>query len=457
MLFKNFYANPRVNMNFSWLNSRKYIFILSVVDLIIYFVGSRFFNLYNYSNFLKGNSAFLLMLLVIVICNYVTGRYTLENFNNIGFVIIKSITTISILCSFFYIFKLINLIEDNIFEQYRFLIIYLFCSTFSHSLLKKILLKKRIASNQWYFLGSEERYQYLDLYIKNSGKLINLEFISDGINEELLKLIKFKKAGIVVDNLNNLNEKEKSMIFNLKAEEIDINTILKWCVFELQSIPSEILNFDDILRDDLFLDINSKSSRFSSRLKRSGDFLLSIFLLVILSPILFISAIIIKLEDSGPIFYSQYRTGYKGRPFRIWKLRTMKVDSESDGAVWAKKGDPRITKIGNFLRKMRIDELPQLVSVINGQMSLIGPRPERPEFNILLAKEIKNYELRHFIKPGLSGWSQVNYPYGASIKDASIKLSYDLYYLYVFSNLLDFIIFFKTIQLVLNLRGSSPK
>lgn len=456
MISKIFRTKSRINMNFSWLNSRKYIFIFSLIDLIIYFIGSKVFDLYNYSNFLKGNFIFLLMILFIVICSYVTGRYKLENFN-INIIFIKSITTILILFITFFIFKLLNLIEDNIFEQYRLLIIYTFCSTFLNSLLKKILLRKRVSSNKWYFLGSKERYQYLGFHIKNSGKLINLEFISNEIDEKLLNQIKYQKVGIVFDNLNDLNEKEKSMIFDLKAEGIEIITILKWCVFELQSIPSEILNFDDILRNDLFLEINANSSRFSSRLKRSGDFLLSIFLIVSLSPILFIAIILIKLEDSGPIFYSQYRTGYKGKPFRIWKLRTMKVDSESEGAVWAKKEDPRITKIGNLLRKMRIDELPQLVSVINGQMSLIGPRPERPEFNSLLSKEIKNYELRHFIKPGLSGWSQVNYPYGASVEDSSIKLSYDLYYLYVFSNLLDFIIFFKTIKLVFNLRGSSPK
>ena len=179
--------------------------------------------------------------------------------------------------------------------------------------------------------------------------------------------------------------------------------------------------------------------------------------MICLSPVFILSIIFIKLEDSGPIFYSQTRTGYKGKPFKIWKLRTMKVDAEANGAVWAKKLDPRITKIGNILRKTRIDELPQLIAVLNGQMSLIGPRPERPEFNSFLAKEIKNYELRHFVKPGLSGWSQVNYPYGASTKDAAIKLSYDLYYLYNYSNFLDFIIFFKTIKLVLHLRGSTPK
>ena len=150
------------------------------------------------------------------------------------------------------------------------------------------------------------------------------------------------------------------------------------------------------------------------------------------------------------------RNGYRGNSCKIWKLRTMRVNSETNGAQWAQRSDPRITSIGSFLRKMRVDELPQLIAVISGKMSLIGPRPERPEFDILLEKEIQNYKLRYLLKPGLSGWSQVNYPYGASIKDSSMKLSFDLYYLQNFSNLLDILILFKTIKLVFNLKGANP-
>ena len=134
----------------------------------------------------------------------------------------------------------------------------------------------------------------------------------------------------------------------------------------------------------------------------------------------------------------------------------MIVDAESNGAQWAMKNDKRITFIGKILRKTRIDELPQLISVLKGEMSLIGPRPERPEFNILLESKIPHYNLRHLVKPGLSGWAQVNYPYGSSIEDSKYKLSYDIYYIKNFSILLDFIILFKTIRLVLNGKGSAP-
>jgi len=445
-------------MDLPWLNSRLYVFLFSLIDFIIFFIGARLFELYKYpSNYIKGNFIFFIIIFFIIIVNYISGRYTLENFNNkyksFVCILIKSLSGIVILLISIHIAKYINLINENLFDQYKLLTFYIVFSNLAHYLTKISFLKQIKYANQWIFLGSKERYESLYFSIRNSGKLINIKLINDVFNEKELNDIKVKRVGIIFDDLHNLNEKEINLIFKLKTEGIEVMSIFKWCVFRLQSIPSNILNLEDILGGDFFLNKNSKSIR----LKRLGDFTLSIFLLITLSPLLFIAIILIKLEDFGPIFYWQYRTGYRGKPFKVWKLRTMKVNSEVDGAVWSKKSDPRVTNIGRLLRKTRIDELPQLVAVVNGQMSLIGPRPERPEFNSILAKEIKYYELRHLIKPGLSGWSQVNYPYGASVKDSSMKLSYDLYYLYNFSNFLDFIIFFKTIKLVLNLRGSTPK
>ena len=135
----------------------------------------------------------------------------------------------------------------------------------------------------------------------------------------------------------------------------------------------------------------------------------------------------------------------------------MKVSAEERGPQWSKTNDPRITKIGRIIRKLRLDELPQLLLVISGQMSLIGPRPERPEIDNELENMISHYKVRYLIKPGLSGWAQVNYPYGASINDSEIKLSYDLYYLYNFSFWIDFLILIKTVKLVLNAKGAIPK
>ena len=138
------------------------------------------------------------------------------------------------------------------------------------------------------------------------------------------------------------------------------------------------------------------------------------------------------------------------------KLRTMNTFSEKNGAVWASKNDIRITHVGKILRKTRIDELPQLISVILGDMSLVGPRPERPEIEVMLKNNIPFYELRHVVRPGLSGWAQVNYPYGASIDDSKNKLSYDFFYIRNYSFWLDFLIFLKTIKIVTNMKGSNP-
>ena len=163
-----------------------------------------------------------------------------------------------------------------------------------------------------------------------------------------------------------------------------------------------------------------------------------------------------KIEDNGPILYSQRRTGFAGKVFTIYKLRSMKITAEKDGFKWSSKNDARITKIGFWLRITRLDELPQLLCVLEGSMSLIGPRPERPEIEGELLNELPYYNYRYIIRPGISGWAQVNYPYGASISDTKIKLSFDIYYIKHFSILLDILILFKTIKLVLNAKGSNP-
>jgi lipopolysaccharide/colanic/teichoic acid biosynthesis glycosyltransferase len=170
-----------------------------------------------------------------------------------------------------------------------------------------------------------------------------------------------------------------------------------------------------------------------------------------------VAALLIRLEDRGPVFYSQERTGLYGSPIRVWKLRTMRVGAEAHGARWASRNDPRITRVGVWLRRLRLDELPQLVSVLMGDMSLIGPRPERPELEETLERQIPHYRVRHWVRPGLSGWAQVCYPYGASVEDSRMKLSYDLYYLRNASLMLDILILIKTIRLVAGARGAQPE
>jgi sugar transferase (PEP-CTERM system associated) len=171
-------------------------------------------------------------------------------------------------------------------------------------------------------------------------------------------------------------------------------------------------------------------------------------------PIVLVTAILIKLESRGPVFYKQDRVGKNGRTFVLMKFRSMGVDAEQDGPVWATKGDARTTRVGRVIRKVRIDEIPQFWNILKGEMSFVGPRPERPHFVAQLAEEIPFYQQRHLIAPGLTGWAQIKYPYGASIEDARQKLQYDLFYIKNQSLFLDAIILFETVKIILFGRGA---
>ncbi len=197
-----------------------------------------------------------------------------------------------------------------------------------------------------------------------------------------------------------------------------------------------------------------RSSRVTHLLKRTVDLISAISLFVITLPVLTLTAILIKLESPGPIFYTQERVGEKNRPFRVIKFRSMRQDAEKDGAVWAAENDPRVTRVGAVIRQLRIDELPQLINIFKGEMSLVGPRPERKVFIDELVKKIPFYDIRHELRPGVTGWAQVCYPYGASEHDALKKLEYDLYYMKNLSLAFDFLIIFKTAKTILAREGS---
>lgn len=188
--------------------------------------------------------------------------------------------------------------------------------------------------------------------------------------------------------------------------------------------------------------------------KRSVDIILSLAGLLMTLPFFPLIAIAIKLDSKGPVLFRQLRVGNREKQFMLYKFRSMRQDAElASGAVWAEKNDPRVTMLGKFLRNSRVDEIPQMINVLKGDMSFIGPRPERPEFVEKLKQVIPYYSKRHFIKPGLTGWAQVRYPYGASIEDAVEKLRYDLYYIKNITPFLDTLIFFETIKVVLFGRG----
>jgi len=191
-----------------------------------------------------------------------------------------------------------------------------------------------------------------------------------------------------------------------------------------------------------------RRSRVTLAAKRAIDVLFALAGLILFSPVMAVVAIAVRLDSEGPIIFRQTRVGWRGQCFETLKFRSMRVDAEKAGAQWAQQDDPRVTRVGAFIRKFRLDELPQFVNVIRGDMSFVGPRPERPVFVKELREVISYYDQRHSVRPGLTGWAQVQYRYGASIEDAFRKLEYDLFYLKNMSILFDCAIVLKTVRIV---------
>ena len=255
-----------------------------------------------------------------------------------------------------------------------------------------------------------------------------------GANEVVLALEERRKA-LPLDEL-----------MKIRMTGVHVNEISTFLERETGRVDLRSVNPSWLIFSDGF----SSGRRLSSVAKRAFDIAVAALLLAITLPLVLIFALAVKLESRGPAFYRQTRTGLYGAPFDILKLRSMRKDAETGGkAVWAEKDDPRITRVGRLIRKVRIDELPQMWTVLKGEMSFVGPRPERPTFVEELAKKIPYYAERHVVKPGITGWAQINYPYGASLDDARHKLEYDLYYAKNYTPFLDLVIILQTIRVVL--------
>ena len=183
------------------------------------------------------------------------------------------------------------------------------------------------------------------------------------------------------------------------------------------------------------------------------DLSLSLLLILFTWPVMILSCLLIKVESRGKIFFTQERVGRQGKIFKVVKFRSMREDAEAEGPKWAVENDTRVTRYGRFMRKTRIDELPHVWNILKGEMSFVGPRPERPVFVEQLEEDIPFYNLRHCVLPGLTGWAQVMHPYGASVEDALYKLEYDLYYLKYQNFIFDLMVFFKTMKVVLSRKG----
>lgn len=235
-------------------------------------------------------------------------------------------------------------------------------------------------------------------------------------------------------------------LLTIKTTGVHVNDMSSFLERETGRVDLDSVNPSWFIFSDGF----SSGRRISTAFKRSFDIAMSLLLLLLTGPIILLFALLIKLESKGGAFFKQERVGLYGQTFNILKLRSMRDDAEVAGqAVWASENDPRITRIGRFIRKVRIDELPQAWSVLKGEMSFVGPRPERPQFVDDLQTKMPYYTERHMVKPGITGWAQINYPYGASIEDSRHKLEYDLYYAKNYTPFLDILILLQTIRVVL--------
>lgn len=237
-------------------------------------------------------------------------------------------------------------------------------------------------------------------------------------------------------------------LLDCKLAGIESSYALSFYERELGKIDLSSLQPSWMLFSDGF-----KYSKRAQWAKRIFDLVLASSFFLVMWPLMLLTALAVRLESPGSVLYHQTRVGLNGRHFRIYKFRSMRSDAEKSGAQWAVKNDSRITRVGAFIRNTRLDELPQLYNVISGSMSFVGPRPERPEFVVDLAKQIPYYDLRHKVKPGLMGWAQLKYSYGASVDDARHKLQYDLYYTKNHSFFIDILIMIQTVEIILLGKG----
>lgn len=279
---------------------------------------------------------------------------------------------------------------------------------------------------------------------------------SEAVVEEAIARSAIKDLSRFVKNLDvsevvlALEERRNALplkdLLRIKTAGVHVNEFSSFMERETGRVDLDTVNPSWLIFSDGF----SSGRMFSSAAKRVFDILASALLCVLALPLIVLFSIIVKLDSPGPAFFRQTRVGLFGETFEVIKLRSMRSDAEKAGeAKWAQTNDPRVTRVGKFIRKTRIDELPQVWSVLKGQMSFVGPRPERPQFVTELEQHLPYYAERHMVKPGITGWAQINYPYGASIEDSRHKLEYDLYYAKNYTPFLDLLILLQTVRVIL--------
>ncbi len=425
-------AMSGVRKNFSYL--------FGILTVAMYFIGLVIINRgLGFRNAMIIVSA-LIAYYIANVYNVATSKYKLKDMTTVIVIngILMTVTTFS---------KIFTFYEGIIL----FGIITIFQIAFRYIVIMGVVEKERVV-----FVGENDYTQDLLESVKKDGQYVFTASLNNTdmkvLGKEIVEMYKTKKFDVLVDFTDKLlgDPKLTGKLLQYKLEGLQYYNYLEFYETYENKLPISHLSPKWFLENTGF---EIYHNNFNLKAKRLLDLFFAMLIGIFAAPVIILAAIIVKLESKGPIFFIQERIGEGNRKFNIVKFRSMTTDAEKNGPQWASKNDNRVTKFGKIMRATRIDELPQLWNVLRGEMSFVGPRPEREFFIQQLEKEIPYYNLRHTVKPGLTGWAQVMYPYGASVEDAYRKLQYDLYYIKHHSIPFDVKVLLKTVTIVIFGKG----
>ena len=425
-------AMSGVRKNFSYL--------FGILTVAMYFIGLVIINRgLGFRNAMIIVSA-LIAYYIANVYNVATSKYKLKDMTTVIVIngILMTVTTFS---------KIFTFYEGIIL----FGIITIFQIAFRYIVIMGVVEKERVV-----FVGENDYTQDLLESVKKDGQYVFAASLNNtdmkALGKEIVEMYKIKKFDVLVDFTDKLlgDPKLTGKLLQYKLEGLQYYNYLEFYETYENKLPISHLSPKWFLENTGF---EIYHNNFNLKAKRLLDLFFAMLIGIFAAPVIILAAIIVKLESKGPVFFIQERIGEGNRKFNIVKFRSMTTDAEKDGPQWASKNDNRVTKFGKIMRATRIDELPQLWNVLRGEMSFVGPRPEREFFIQQLEKEIPYYNLRHTVKPGLTGWAQVMYPYGASVEDAYRKLQYDLYYIKHHSIPFDVKVLLKTVTIVIFGKG----
>ena len=419
---------------------KNFSYLFGILTVAMYFIGLVIINRgLGFRNAMIIVSA-LIAYYIANVYNVATSKYKLKDMTTVIVIngILMTVTTFS---------KIFTFYEGIIL----FGIITIFQIAFRYIVIMGVVEKERVV-----FVGENDYTQDLLESVKKDGQYVFTASLNNidmkALGKEIVEMYKTKKFDVLVDFTDKLlgDPKLTGKLLQYKLEGLQYYNYLEFYETYENKLPISHLSPKWFLENTGF---EIYHNNFNLKAKRLLDLFFAMLIGIFAAPVIILAAIIVKLESKGPIFFIQERIGEGNKKFNIVKFRSMTTDAEKDGPQWASKNDNRVTKFGKIMRATRIDELPQLWNVLRGEMSFVGPRPEREFFIQQLEKEIPYYNLRHTVKPGLTGWAQVMYPYGASVEDAYRKLQYDLYYIKHHSIPFDVKVLLKTVTIVIFGKG----